>query len=43
MIGAKYKADKMGERAEPWPTPTFTLKEGEVKVFQEYKVVWFEW
>jgi len=22
----KYRADKMGERADPWPTPTFIPK-----------------
>ena len=31
--GERYKADKMGERVEPWPTPTFMLKIGEEKLF----------
>ena len=30
----KYNANKIGERAEPWPTPTSTLKKGEEKLFQ---------
>ena len=42
MIGARYKADKMGERVEPWLTPMFTLKEEEAKVFQEYEVEQFK-
>ena len=25
----RYKAERMGERAEPWLTPTLTLKNGE--------------
>ena len=33
--GDKYKADRIGERAEPWPTPMFTLKDGKVKLFQK--------
>ena len=32
--GVKYKADKMGERADPWPTPILILKSGECKSFQ---------
>ena len=31
----RYKADRIGKRAEPWPTPTFTSKDGEVKLFQK--------
>jgi len=27
--GERYKTDKIGERADPWPTPTFTLKIGD--------------
>ena len=23
--GERYKANKIGDRADPWPTPTFTL------------------
>jgi len=37
-IGARYNANRMGERVEPWPTPTFTLKGGDVKEFHEYEV-----
>ena len=37
-MGDKYKADKMGERADPWSTPTSTLKKGEEKLFQKYLV-----
>jgi len=42
IIGARYTADRMGERAEPWPMPTFTLKEGDVNEFHEYEVERFE-
>jgi len=28
----------MRERVEPWPTPTFTLKGGDMKEFHEYEV-----
>jgi len=38
IIGTRYNADKMGERAEPWPMLTFMLKEGEVKEFHKYEV-----
>ena len=31
--------EMMGERANPWPTPTLVLKAGEVKLFQVYFVV----
>ena len=30
----KYKAERIGERADPWPTPILTLKSGNVKLFQ---------
>jgi len=33
---AKYKADKIGERAESCPTPMLTLKNGNKKLFQKY-------
>ena len=36
--GDKYNADRIGERAEPWPTPTSKLKKGEEKLFQKYFV-----
>jgi len=31
--GERYKADRIGERADPWPTPTFTLKVGDKMLF----------
>ena len=31
--GERYKANKMGERAEPWPTLMFMLKIEEEKLF----------
>jgi len=40
MKGARYRAERMGERigerTEPCPTPTSTLKNGEEKLFQKY-------
>ena len=30
----KYKAERIGERADPWPTPMLTLKSGDIKLFQ---------
>ena len=30
----QYRADKMGESAEPCPTPTLALKDREKKLFQ---------
>ena len=33
---ARYKAERMGDRAKPCPTPTLTLKNGEEKLFQKY-------
>ena len=30
----RYKADRMGERADPWPTLILTLKTRECKLFQ---------
>jgi len=32
--GVRYKADKIGERADPWPTLTLISKSGECKLFQ---------
>ena len=29
----RYKANKTGERADPWPTPMFTLNVGDGKPF----------
>ena len=34
----RYKAESIGDRAEPFPTPTLKLKEGEIKSFQQYWV-----
>ena len=35
---AIYRADKIGERAKPWPTPTSTLKKEKEKESQTYLV-----
>ena len=32
-IGTKYKADRVGERVEPCPTPMSKLKKDEEKLF----------
>ena len=32
--GVRYKADKMGEKVDPWPTLTLISKSGECKSFQ---------
>jgi len=32
--GVRYKANKMGERADPWSTLTLISKSGEYKSFQ---------
>jgi len=37
-IGNRYNANRIGERAEPWSTPTLILKKGEKKLFQKYLV-----
>ena len=31
--GERQRADKMGERADPWLTPTFTSYVGEERLF----------
>jgi len=31
--GMRYKADKIGERADPWPTPILTVNDGNDKSF----------
>jgi len=31
--GERYKADRIGERADPWPTLMFTLKVGDEMSF----------
>ena len=33
--GERYSTNKIGERAEPWPTPMLTSKKGKVKLFQK--------
>jgi len=33
--GERYKADKIGERADPWPTLTLTSKLGENRLFHK--------
>ena len=33
-----YKADKMGDRADSWSTPTSVLKKGKTKFFHIYHV-----
>jgi len=35
MIGARYKADKMGDNVEPWPTLILMSNGGEERLFQE--------
>ena len=37
-IGDKYNTNKIGKRAEPWPTPISILKKEEEKLFQKYLV-----
>jgi len=32
--GDRYKAERIEERADPWPNPTLTLKSGDSKLFQ---------
>jgi len=34
----RYKAEKIGERADPCPTPMSTLKDGKERSFQRYLV-----
>jgi len=33
--GKRYKTERIGERADPWPTPTLTSKRQEEKLFQK--------
>ena len=35
-MGERYKAERIGERADPCPTPMSTLKDGEEISFQRY-------
>jgi len=37
--GERYKVDKMGDSADPWPTPTLTLKKGDERSFHKYFVL----
>jgi len=30
----RYKAERIGKRADPWPTPMLTSKSGDYKSFQ---------
>jgi len=34
----KYNTNRIGEKAESWPTPISTLKKGKEKLFQKYLV-----
>ena len=34
----KQRVERIGERENPCPTPTLTLKEGDMKLFQRYFV-----
>jgi len=38
MIGARYIAERMGERADPWPTPTLVVNFCDAKLFHAYVV-----
>ena len=35
-MGERYRTDKMGNKADPCPIPTSTLKNGEEKLFHKY-------
>jgi len=37
-IGERYKAEKIGKRDDPCPTPMSILKNGEEELFQRYLV-----
>ena len=37
-MGKRYNAERIGKRAEPYPTPMSTLKKEEEKSFQRYLV-----
>jgi len=39
MSRERYRVDKMGNNAKPWPTPTLTLKGSEDKLFHKYLVL----
>ena len=38
IIEIRQIAKRIGERAEPWPTPTLVLNAGDKKLFQVYVV-----
>jgi len=38
MIGTRYIVERMGERADPWPTPTLVANFCDVKLFHAYVV-----
>jgi len=38
MIGARYIAERIGERAKSWSMPTLVLNKGKEKLFHEYVV-----
>jgi len=37
--GERYNMDKMGDSADPWPTPTLISKEGDERLFHKYFVL----
>ena len=39
ISGERYKEDKMGDNADPWPTPTLTSNGGEERSFHRYFVL----
>lgn len=39
IIGERYRAEKMGDSEEPWLTPTFVGKGGDMKLFHIYTVL----
>jgi len=36
--GVRYKAERIGERADPWPTPTLTSNMGKKRSFTKKEV-----
>ena len=38
MIGARYIVERMGERADPWPTLTLVANFCDMKLFHVYVV-----
>ena len=35
----RYNTERIGERADPWPTPTLMSNDEEEKLFQKYLVL----